>query len=193
MGTHLSLNTMKLLLIALAVTACLAQVPEPYGDDAPKGGPIDIGTLGKKRSPEEVAELTQEKYYAYQGEVEALACGSVDTLNYGEYAVLETPNFPNKRYPNNFDCEWELVFPAGAQLFISCDYFWVKRGDFFSVGEDEFYGFSSGFSGRPVELLDTAASLSLGFTTNKRGRAWGFRCFVDVEAGDFNTTSSPVP
>merc|ERR1712077_153737 len=84
-------------------------------------------------------------------------------MGFGEYVVLESPNFPYKRYPNNFDCAWELVVPAGAEVLFSCEYFHVRRGDYFTMGEYQFYGYSR-----------------------------GFRCYVDVEAGDFSTTVAPV-
>jgi len=107
-----------------------------------------------------------------------LACGSVDTLNSGEYAVLETPNFPDELYPNNFDCERKVVFPAGAEVFLSCDYFWVKKGDYVSIGEQKYYGYSSGFTGLQLELEEGASSLSLRFKTDSQGRAKGFRCYL---------------
>merc|ERR1719397_117898 len=178
---------MKLLLIASAITACL-------GKPGPKRDPIDIGSLGvtphtNDRSQGQVLPFAKE---GSQGEWSSLACGSVDTLGYGEYVMLETPNYP-WRYPNNADCEWELEFPAGAALSLSCEDFSVKRGDFLTIGDLQYYGYSTGFQGMPIELEETAASLSLSFTSNRRKRSWGFRCYVEVEEGDLSTTTSPEP
>jgi len=167
-----------LLVFSLALTSTLGHGVQIK----PRGGPIDIGTL--VNGPLSNGRSSRQ--------VEPLACGSTDSLNFGEYVMLETPGYPYNRYPNNFDCQWTVQFPAGAELLLSCEYFWVRRGDSFSIGESSYYGYSAaGFGGFKVEKLDTVASLNLGFTTNRRGKAWGFRCYLDVEAGNFST--SPVP
>merc|ERR1719220_3078253 len=164
-----------LLLITLAITLSIAD--------------IDIGTIFKtERSGGNVPHTPR----ASRTTECSLACGSVDTLNHGEYVTLETPGFPYERYPNNFDCQWDLNFPAGSEVYLSCDYFWVKKGDYFSIGEDTYYGYSSRFDLWQMDLEDTATNLKFGFTSNRRKNAWGFRCYVDVEAGDF-TTAAPAP
>jgi len=178
---------MKVLLgLALAINVCLGDGV----DHQPKGGVIDIGTLGARKTPISKRSKSSRNY-------EPLACGSQQSLNYGEYVTLQTPGYPYKKYPNNFDCQWELTFPAGAELFLSCDYFWLKNGDYFTLGDNQFYGYSAGFQGWELDFLDGASSLSLGFTSNNRKKAWGFRCYIDVEAGTFNpnvteTTSGPT-
>ena len=124
-------------------------------------------------------------------QVDAMTCGSTNVLNLGEYAVLESPNYP-RRYPNNLQCFWELVIPAGAEVLFSCEYFHVKRGDYFIIGDDYFNGkYRAGFEDYEVELLDTQTTLHLGFTSNRRRKAKGFRCFVEVEAGNFTTPTTP--
>jgi len=148
---------------------------------------VDIGSLGLNRG--DVPHIPRGP----SRQVKSLACGSADTLNHGEYATLETPGFPNERYPNNFDCQWDINFPAGSKVYLSCDYFWVKKRDYFSVGENKYYGYSSGFDLWQLEVEDTATSLKFGFTSNRRGRAWGFRCYVDVEAGAVPPAPSPAP
>merc|ERR1719450_590835 len=165
------------LLIALAINVSIAE------------DPIDIGTILKT---ELRAGNVPHVPRASRTTDRSLACGSVDTLNHGEYVTLETPGYPYERYPNNFDCQWDLNFPAGSEVYLSCDYFWVKKGDYFSIGEDRYYGYSSGFDLWQMELEDTATNLKFGFTSNRRRNAWGFRCYVDVEAGDF-TTAPPGP
>jgi len=123
-------------------------------------------------------------------QVEPIACGSSHVLNFGEYVTLESPNYPGK-YPNNVDCSWEVVFPAGSEVFFSCESFRVKRGDYFTLGDFSFYGrYTWGFSGYEVALLDTQTSLQLGFNSDRRRRSRGFRCYLDVEAGGFNTTTA---
>ena len=108
-------------------------------------------------------------------QVEAMACGSSNVLNFGEYAVLESPNYP-RRYKNNVDCSWELVFPAGAEVFYSCETFRVKRGDYFTIGDESFYGnYFWGFGSFEVDLLDTQTSLQINFSSNRRRRSKGFR------------------
>ena len=144
---------------------------------------VDIGSL--EHDPLTTKHISSR-------EVSALACGSIDILGYGEFTVLESPGFPDVKYPNNFDCQWELLFPAGAEVFFSCDFFWVKRGDSFSIGGLNYYGYSAGFSWS-LSLEAGQSSLTFGFTTNSRERGWGFRCYVDVEQGDFTITTSPVP
>jgi len=175
-----------LLVLALSVASTLGDVhinPRGGVEIRPRGGSIDISSLVKE-------PLSNERS---SRQVDPLACGATDVLNFGEYATLETPGYPYNRYPNNFDCQWTLQFPAGAELLLSCDYFWVRRGDYFTIGETSYHGYSAGFGGYKLEQLDSVVSLNFGFTTNRRGRGWGFRCYVDVEAGNFTTTTSPVP
>merc|ERR1719221_457393 len=87
---------------------------------------MDIHSLGILPAPSKTDRKSKQ--------VDAMTCGSTNVLNYGEYAVLESPNYP-RRYPNNQDCSWEIVIPAGAQVFFSCEYFWVRRGDYFIYGD----------------------------------------------------------
>ena len=156
----------ELVVLALALTNTLAVVPQPR-DDVPHipRDMIDISSL--EHSPAPAKEENSRN-------VDALACGTTTVLNFGEYAVVESPNYP-RRYPNNYDCSWELVVPAGAEVLLSCDYFWVRRGDYFTMGDNQFYGYSEGFGGWEVELLDTQTSIYLGFSSNRRRRAKGFR------------------
>jgi len=173
------------LALALTTTATLGVEHQPRnGVEHQPRELLDISSLETHPAPPASARKARQ--------VDPLACGSTDVMGFGEYVVLESPNYPYKRYPNNFDCAWELVVPAGAEVLFSCEYFHVRRGDYFTMGEYQFYGYSSGFSGYQVELLDTQTSINFGFTTNNRRKGWGFRCYVDVEAGDFSTTVAPV-
>ena len=110
--------------------------------------------------------------------VQALPCGAVDTLEYGQFAVLETPEFPDKKYPNDFHCQWRVEVPAMSQVLLSCDYFWLKYGDFFSFGGENYYGYSTGFSGLALDHEDDISILAFNFTTNGWKRARGFR-YID--------------
>jgi len=179
----------ELVVFALAFTSTLCVDVEQRCTGCRDGGVphkpravMDISSLGTSPAPSKTDRKSRQ--------VAALTCGSTDVLTYGEYAVLESPRYP-RRYPNNQDCSWELVIPAGAQVFFSCEYFWVRRGDFFIFGDDQFYGYDSDGFGQELALLDTQTSLHFGFTSNRRRKAKGFRCYVDVESGNFTTTTTP--
>ena len=153
----------ELVVLALALTSTLGVDVEHQPREV-----MDISALEHHPAPQKTARKSRQ-------EVAGLACGATDVLGFGEFVMLESPNFPNSRYPNNFHCSWELVVPAGAEVLFSCEYFHVKKGDYFTMGEYQFNGFSSGFSGYELELLDTQTSINLGFSTNRRRRGWGFR------------------
>jgi len=151
-----------------------------------RGDPIDVATLSMGR-----------KGMARNGRQFApLACGANDTLNYGEYAVIETPKFGRRKYKNNYNCEWNLVIPANSNLWFSCEYFDVKKGDYLYLAEMPLYGYSdTGFYMEPVTSPDYDVSVTLRFKTNKRRRGWGFRCYVDSEEQSFspNATTTRIP
>merc|ERR1719402_410 len=148
-----------------------------------RGDPIDVATLSMGR-----------KGMARNGRQFApLACGANDTLNYGESAVIETPKFGRRKYKNNYNCEWNLVIPANSNLWFSCEFFDVKRGDYLYLAEMPLYGYSAtGFYMEPVTSPEYDVSVTLRFETNKRRRGWGFRCYVDSEEQSFspNTTTT---
>jgi len=151
--------------------------------------PIDVATLNMGR-----------KGMARNGRQFApLECGSNDTLHYGEYVVIETPKFGRRKYKNRYSCEWNLVIPANSNLWFSCEYFDVKRGDYLYIADMPLYGTSeTGFYMEPVTSPDYDASVTLKFKTNKRRRGWGFRCYVDSEEQSFSpnattTTTTAAP
>jgi len=144
------------------------------------GEPIDVATLSHGKNS-----------MARYGRFSPLECGANNTLNNGESVVIESPNFEQQRYPNNFMCMWDLIIPANSKLMFSCEYFHVFRGDFLYVGNLRLYGYSrNGFSLRPFQSPDNDVVLSLKFMTNRLWRGWGFRCFLDSEEQDFNPSSS---
>ena len=161
----------ELVVLALALTTAssleVEHQPRDGGVDHQPREVMDISSLENPPAPHEAERKARQ--------VDGLACGSTDTLGFGEYVTLESPRYP-RRYPNNVDCSWELIYPAGAQVFFSCEYFHVKRGDYFTLDQYQFDGYSSGFSGQELDfLLDTQTSINLGFTSNRRRRGWGFR------------------
>jgi len=146
-----------------------------------RGDPIDVATLSMGR-----------KGMARNGRQFApLACGANDTLNYGEYAVIETPKFGRRKYKNNYNCEWNLVIPANSNLWFSCEYFDVKKGDYLYLAEMSLYGYSdTGFYMEPVTSPEYDVSVTLRFETNRRRRGWGFRCYVDSEEQSFSPNAT---
>merc|ERR1711976_801628 len=125
-----------------------------------RSDPIDVATLinanGRSMRKDRAA-----KNFA------PLECGTVDTLNYGEYAVIETPRFGERRYPNNYDCTWTLY-----------------------IEDQAYYGYAAEGFGFNATSPNASVSLNLRFKTNRRGRGWGFRCFVESEAQGFTTAAT---
>merc|ERR1719167_1106767 len=122
----------------------------------------------------------------------------LDPRSDGEYVVIETPKFGRRKYKNRYSCEWNLVIPANSNLWFSCEYFDVKRGDYLYIADMPLYGTSeTGFYMEPVTSPDYDASVTLKFKTNKRRRGWGFRCYVDSEEQSFSpnatTTTTAAP
>ena len=106
----------------------------------------------------------------------SLDCGVTDKLEDGEYATIESRNYPNY-YPNKHNCVWTIITPPQASVYISCDTFDVRSGDLLTVGNIELAGRSNedeswGFDVHPV-MSDN--KLTIRFKTNKRGSGAGFR------------------
>merc|ERR1711872_987316 len=143
--------------------------------------PIDVATLNMGR-----------KGMARNGRQFApLECGANDTLNYGEYVVIETPKFGKRKYKNRYSCEWNLVIPASSNLWFSCEFFDVKKGDYLYLAEMPLYGYSdTGFYMEPVTSPEYDVSVTLRFETNRRRRGWGFRCYVDSEEKSFSPNAT---
>ena len=133
-----------------------------------RSDPIDVATLinanGRSMRKDKPA-----KQFA------PLECGTVDTLNYGEYAVIETPRFGERRYPNNYDCTWTLNIPASSEIYFMCEYFHVKRRDYLYIEDQAYYGYAAEGFGFNATSPNASVSLNLRFKTNRRGRGWGFR------------------
>ena len=129
--------------------------------------PIDVGTLNKGR--------TMRKASAKQ--YSPLECDSKDILHYGEFAVIETPNYADyERYPNDFDCKWDIEIPANSELLFWCEYFDVRRRDYLYIMDQAYYGYApEGFKLPPSTSPDETATLSLRFKSNRGGTGYGFR------------------
>jgi len=119
-----------------------------------------------------------------------LDCGVTDTLHYGEFAVIESPDFGEEKYPNKFKCTWKLVIPANSKVLFSCDSFDVKKGDYLYFEDTPVKGSKKGFSWDPVQYPDYDVTITIKFTTNKRKRGKGFRCFIDSEEQGFDPSST---
>merc|ERR1719367_1962974 len=171
-------GTLVLLLASGCVLGDVDHIPRQLDM---RGDPIDVATLSMGR-----------KGMARNGRQFApLACGANDTLNYGEYAVIETPKFGRRKYKNNYNCEWNLVIPANSNLWFSCEYFDVKKGDYLYIAEMPLYGYSdTGFYMEPVTSPEYDVSVTLRFETNRRRRGWGFRCYVDSEEQSFSPNAT---
>jgi len=120
-------------------------------------------------------------------QVEPLSCGTKDELRDGEYVLIESPNYP-QQYPNKENCPWTFTVPMNAYVYLSCESFDVKRGDFLSFGGMNFFGkvegqFWYGF-------MATKTKMQIRFRSNKKKAASGFRCYVDVYGGSETTTAS---
>merc|ERR1712227_194982 len=161
-------------------------------EESARDGPIDVGTLSQGGDMRKASA----RQYA------PLECGSQDTLHYGEYAVIETPNYGKKgrkgRYPNNFECKWDIEIPASSELLMWCEFFQVRRGDYLYIFDQGYYGYAKdGFSFPTMTSPDETATLSLSFKSNRRRNGKGFRCFIESEPQGFSnstttTTQAPV-
>ena len=139
-------------------------------EESARDGPIDVGTLSQGGDMRKASA----RQYA------PLECGSQDTLHYGEYAVIETPNYGKKgrkgRYPNNFECKWDIEIPASSELLMWCEFFQVRRGDYLYIFDQGYYGYAKdGFSFPTMTSPDETATLSLSFKSNRRRNGKGFR------------------
>ena len=139
-------------------------------DEIPRDYPINVGTLSQVNTTK-----TASRQYS------PLVCGINDTLHYGEFAVIETPNYANYgRYPNNHDCSWTIQIPASSEILFWCEYFHVRRGDYLFIQDQAYYGYASeGFQFDPITSPDVTSTLNLRFRTNRRGRGYGFRQSID--------------
>jgi len=132
-------------------------------------------------------------------QVDALPCGGVATLGDGQEVTIASPEKGRKgKYPNNVDCTWELSIPSGETVEMWCEYFDVRRRDFL-----EFVNVYQPFNGQAengfyAPILDTignpAITLQVKFSSNRKGRGYGFRCQIYSEPATStnSTTSTPV-
>ena len=129
-------------------------------------------------------------------QVAALPCGGSATLGDGQEVTLASPEKGRAgKYPNNVDCSWKLVIPADETVEIWCEYFDVRRGDFLEFVNvyEPFNGLAE--SGFYAPILDTignpGTTLQVKFSSNKRGRGYGFLCQIFSEPATNSTTSTP--
>merc|ERR1712198_531180 len=131
--------------------------------------PIDVASLsGGKKSLDRYARFAP------------LECGVNETLNYGEYVVIESPGFGQTLYPNNFQCLWNLVIPANSKLTFSCEYFRTFKGDILFLGRMRLFGSISGkLSLKTFQSPNNVAILTMKFITSGSLRTMGFRCTLE--------------
>jgi len=161
-------------------------------------GCVDYSKELTRREPLNVASLSMgRKSMERNGkEYAPLECGVTDTLHYGEYVVIESPNFGEEKYPNKYKCTWKLNIPANSEILFSCDSFDVKKGDYLYYEDTPVKGSKGYFSLDPIKYPDEV-TITLQFKTNKKRKGKGFRCFIDSEELGFNpnstTTDAPLP
>merc|ERR1719154_157053 len=129
-------------------------------------------------------------------QVDSLPCGGFAALGDGQEVTIATPEKGRLgKYPNNVDCTWELTVPADETVDMWCEYFDVKNGDFLEFVNvyQPFNGLAA--SGFYTPILDTigspATTLQVKFTSNRRGRGFGFLCQISSEPASNSTTSTP--
>merc|ERR1719477_1645 len=123
-------------------------------------------------------------------QVDALPCGGHADLDDGQEVTIESPRYPRK-YPNNANCTWEITIPAGDNVEIYCEYFHVKRRDFLEVVNifQPFNGYAPNGVGASIEAYQADYTMQIRFTSNRRGKGWGFRCQLAAEPAYPETTT----
>ena len=124
-------------------------------------------------------------------QVDALPCGGHADLDDGQEVTIESPRYPRK-YPNNANCTWEITIPAGDNVEIYCEYFHVKRRDFLEVVNifQPFNGYAPNGVGASIEAYQADYTMQIRFTSNRRGKGWGFRCQLAAEPAYPETTTN---
>jgi len=184
---------MKPFLAALALVSSLhAQPmvqPQPRGgvQAQPRDTPIDIGSVTLPPAYTRKAEMSRE------GDYEPLDCGAVDQLGHYELSVIESPSYPY-RYPNNGNCSWTFAIPDNTNVWTWCETFAMRRGDYFHLDGQRWYGFADeyGFLFPTIEVAE-GRDVMMGFSSNRRRRANGFRCWIYSEPTEWvPTTAAPT-
>merc|ERR1719221_1286415 len=149
---------------------------------------IDVSTLVKPRM--ETRPRSKQ--------VEALSCGSTDTLADMEYAMIESQNYPGQ-YPNKHNCKWNINLPQNAAVYFSCESFDLKKGDTLKLVANNmlFRLFGSMEYGFWLQLPVQGDKLTMTFKSNKKKAGDGFRCYIDVydmspESNTTTTTQAPA-
>jgi len=137
----------------------------------------------------EVRDLPKTPRVARQ--VDALPCGGHADLADGQEVTIESPRYPRK-YPNKANCTWELTIPAHDTVQIYCEYFHVKRRDYLELVNvyQPFNGYAANGFDAYVESRSEDYTMQVRFTSNRRGRGWGFRCQLAAEPAYPETTTS---
>jgi len=174
---------MKAFICVLFATTALAQVPHQ-----PRDVPKDVQDIPAP----EWANGRDMLPIAREGDYTALACGTVDQLNGGELAVIETPNYPY-RYPNNANCQWTFEVAAGVNVWTWCETFNVRYRDYFHLDGQRWYGYGDPEMGTLFEpvAVDAARNVIMQFTSNRWGRRTGFKCYVYAEQTNWSSTVPP--
>merc|ERR1719295_530940 len=135
------------------------------------------------------SEVEHQPRFVRDKQVEPLQCGAKDKLKDSEYAMIESPDFPDP-YPNNVKCKYTIKVPKDSDVYFSCDYLEILKPDFLKVGKTKLNGQYSSPFGFKVEMKRN--KLKIMFKTNKKGAGNGFRCYIDVTKTSQNTTETPV-
>jgi len=127
-------------------------------------------------------------------QVDALPCGGHADLDDGQEVTIESPRYPRK-YPNNANCTWEVTVPAGDTVEIYCEYFHVKRRDYLEVVNvfQPFNGYAPYGVAASVESRSEDYTMQIRFSSNRRGKGWGFRCQLAAEPAYTETTTTGAP
>merc|ERR1712055_1034904 len=155
------------------------------------------------KTPKDLPKIPKSESTSRQ--VDALPCGGFEFLNAGEEVTIETPNYPEK-YPNKADCSWNLYIPYNNDVWIWCESYNLRYRDTLEFSFDgasseiELDGYGEAAYGyisvdTASEYLSYSAahfgySLTAKFTSNRRGRGYGFRCQIASESAD-STPNAP--
>ena len=187
---------MKLFICALAVSALAQEVPVPHQPrDFQPVPPEPRQTLPP---PKDIQEIPAPEWAGRDNlpmdrqDYQPLACGTVDELQGGELAVIQTPNYPYN-YPNRARCRWVFQVPAGVNVWTWCETFNVRRGDYFHLDGQRWYGYGDPEMGTLFEpvTVDAARNVIMKFTSNRRGQQTGFKCYIYAEQTNWSSTVPP--
>jgi len=102
--------------------------------------------------------------------------------------MIESDNYPDQ-YPNKNKCSWTIKVPKDSDVYFSCDFLEIKKGDFLKVGSYKIDGYYD--SPFIYQVAMKGRKLKIRFKSNKKETGGGFRCYVDVLKSSQTTTPTP--